>query len=68
MTQIRWSIIIPAFNEQENLDKCLRSVSLLDYDREFLEVLVIDNGSEDETIAVAQSYAGILNPLSAAVL
>lgn len=52
MTQI--SIIIPAYNAQDTLARTLESVLVQtcpDY-----EVIIIDDGSQDETKALAQSY------------
>jgi len=45
------SIIIPTLNEASCLGRTLRLLSLLD--PQALEVLVVDGGSEDETIAIA---------------
>lgn len=52
----RVSIIIPTLNESSSLGRALRHVAVLDPPP--LEVLVVDGGSEDETVAIAQA-AGI---------
>lgn len=52
----RISIIIPTLNEASCLGRSLRQLSFLDPPA--WEVLVVDGGSEDETIAVAQK-AGV---------
>jgi rSAM/selenodomain-associated transferase 2 len=49
----RVSIVIPTLNEAECLGRTLRQLSLLNPPA--WEVLVVDGGSEDETIAIAQS-------------
>ena len=51
-----FSVIIPAKNEQGYLPVCLDSLSQLDYPREAYEVLVIDNGSTDNTVEIAKQY------------
>ncbi len=56
-----WSIIIPTLNEQENLARCLESLRALAFPHDGFEVLVVDNGSADATIAIANSYAETLN-------
>lgn len=45
------SIIIPTFNEGSCLERTLRNLSVLEPSA--AEILVVDGGSEDETIAVA---------------
>lgn len=52
----RVSIIIPTLNEANCLGRTLRQLSLLEPPA--WEVLVVDSGSEDETIAIAQK-AGV---------
>jgi len=49
------SVIIPSFNEEENIDTCLNSLNDQDYSDIKLEVIVVDNGSTDMTAAIAQS-------------
>jgi glycosyltransferase involved in cell wall biosynthesis len=53
---MNFSIIIPAKNEQGYLPACLASLAQLDYPPSGYEVLVIDNGSTDNTVAIAQQY------------
>lgn len=49
------SVVIPVFNDAAGLQRCLASV--LAQDVPSLEVLVVDDGSTDDTPAVAQAYA-----------
>ncbi len=49
------SIIIPAKNEADYIRKCLESVFSIEYPRSNFEVIVVDNGSTDDTISIAQS-------------
>ncbi|MGB3207248.1 MAG: TIGR04283 family arsenosugar biosynthesis glycosyltransferase, partial [Crinalium sp.] len=48
------SIIIPTLNEASSLKRTLRQLSVLEPSA--LEVLVVDGGSTDETVALAESY------------
>ena len=41
------SIIIPVYNDQKGLDKCLKFISKQNFDRNF-EAIIIDNLSERE--------------------
>lgn len=50
------SIVIPVLNEQDRIPACLNSVFQQDYPREKLEVLVIDGGSSDNTVKLAQQF------------
>lgn len=48
-----FSIVIPAYNEEEHIGSCLRSVFNSDYDSAQYEVIVVDNGSQDRTREIA---------------
>lgn len=52
----RVSIIIPTLNESSSLGRTLRHLAVLDPSA--LEVIVVDGGSDDETVAIAQA-AGV---------
>lgn len=49
-SRIMLSVIIPCFNEERNIEACLKSVSWAD------EILVVDSFSTDRTIEIAQKY------------
>jgi len=50
------SIVIPAKNEERDFGKCLTSLKALDYPPERLEIILVDNGSTDQTREIAQSH------------
>ncbi len=50
------SIIIPAKNEEKYIPLCLDSIQKLDYPKEALEVIIVDNGSTDQTREIAQTF------------
>jgi glycosyltransferase involved in cell wall biosynthesis len=50
-----FSIIIPAKNEEINISNCLDSIRAINYPTEKYEVIVVDNGSSDQTVEIATS-------------
>ena len=48
----RYSVVVPAFNEQAYLGGCLTSLAAQDYPGTF-EIIVVDNGSDDDTAVIA---------------
>jgi glycosyltransferase involved in cell wall biosynthesis len=55
------SIIIPALNEEKMIGRCLESLTRLTFARDQFEVLIVDNGSRDRTLAIAESFKDRLN-------
>ncbi len=50
------SVIIPTYNEADQIAKTITAVRGNDRDNLITEIIVVDGGSSDETIAVAQQY------------
>jgi glycosyltransferase involved in cell wall biosynthesis len=53
--QMRFSVIVPAYNEAAYLGHALDSLLRQDYDGRY-EVIVVDNNSSDQTAAIAARY------------
>lgn len=51
---VRVSIIVPAYNAEKTLGECLDSLLAQDYEN--YEIIVVDDGSTDNTKGVAESY------------
>lgn len=51
------SVVIPCYNSVQYIGKCVESVLLQDY--ESIEVIVIDDGSTDGSLAALQEYKAI---------
>ena len=51
------SVIIPTFNEEENIAQCLVSLSHQTVPRCEYEIIVVDGGSKDATCEIARKYA-----------
>jgi len=53
---LRTSVIIPAYNAEESLPRCLLALEHQTLPQEQYEVIVVDDGSEDGTAAVAKAH------------
>lgn len=54
------SIIIPVMDRAEELGRCLDSISRLRYPKEKLELIVVDDGSRDNSKEVAASFGAVV--------
>lgn len=54
------SIVIPTYNEERNIKKCLQSIFKQDYPKRLLEVILVDNYSEDKTVEIARKYQVVI--------
>ena len=50
------TVVIPTYNTERYLERCLDSLLTEEVLRE-LEVLVVNDGSKDGSLAIAQAYA-----------
>lgn len=48
------SVVIPALNEDQEIEKCLQSLRNQSFSA--FEIIVVDNGSTDDTVAVAHRF------------
>lgn len=53
-TLLRVSIVIPVYNEAATIEACLDAIA--DQEVAPFEVIVVDNNSSDDTVAIAESY------------
>lgn len=51
------SVIIPARNEEENIQACLDSITNQGYPKNLFEVIVVDDFSTDRTVEIVNSFA-----------
>lgn len=52
------SVVIPAYNEQLNINHCLMSLKAQTYPHHLLEVIVVDDGSQDGTSTSVMGHMG----------
>jgi succinoglycan biosynthesis protein ExoA len=50
------SIVVPARNNENDIDRCLRSLNNLDYPKDCYEVIVVDGHSSDRTVEIAKAF------------
>ncbi len=50
------SVIIPTYNEEENINECLDYLKIQNYPQEKMEIIVVDNGSTDETSNIVKKH------------
>ncbi|MBK7406852.1 MAG: glycosyltransferase [Saprospirales bacterium] len=56
--ETRVSVVVPVRNEEAHLERCLTSLLQQDYPPSFLEIIVVDDFSTDNTVAIASEFAG----------
>jgi putative glycosyltransferase (exosortase G-associated) len=52
----RASVIVPCHNEEAVIDRCLNSIKAQDYPSDKLEIIVVDDGSTDETAERVEAH------------
>ena len=50
------TIIVAAYNSQETIEECLKSILAQNYPANSLEIIVMDGGSKDNTVKIAQQF------------
>ncbi len=50
------SIIVAAYNSQDTIEECLKSILAQNYPAGFFEVIVMDGGSKDDTVKIAKKF------------
>lgn len=56
-TSVRISVIVPVRNEERNLTELLQSLLAQQYPLQNLEIILVDDGSDDNTLLLAQTAA-----------
>jgi glycosyltransferase involved in cell wall biosynthesis len=50
------SVVIPMKNEEKHITRCLESVVDQDYPKELIEVMVVDGGSDDNSLGIVKRF------------
>lgn len=59
MTKIKYpkiSIVIPVYNEEDKIKRCLESIRSQDYPQENIEIVFVDDDSTDNTLKIAKKF------------
>ena len=54
------SVVIPAYNEEKGIAACLDSIQQQQYPKEKVEIIVVDDGSTDDTLSVVKQHKGVV--------
>lgn len=60
---MKLSIIIPVYNAEKYLYKCLQSIVLQNIKSQDFEVVLINDGSTDKSLKIAESFFGVIDNL-----
>ena len=57
-SEVFLSIILPAYNEENRIEACIRKVNAFIAEQNYsIEVLIVENGSSDNTLQMARNFA-----------
>jgi glycosyltransferase involved in cell wall biosynthesis len=56
VARIKVSVVVPVLNQQSTIGDLLRSLAKLDYARDDTEIIIVDNGSCDNTQQMVRQY------------
>lgn len=58
---MKLSLIVPVYNAEKYIHKCLESIIFQQLDEKMLEVIVINDGSTDRSLEIAESFQQKIN-------
>ena len=56
------SIVVPIYNVEQYLKQCLESIGM--FDRNDIEIILVNDGSTDKSLGICQEYAQLYNNAS----
>ena len=54
-SKVRFSIVVPCFNEARYIEKTLKSLKNQNFDGDY-EIIIVDNNCTDKTVEIAKKY------------
>jgi len=52
------TLIVPAYNEEKTIEKTIKSLLALNYPKDKLKIVIVDDGSKDNTYKISKKYEG----------
>ncbi|NOR85521.1 glycosyltransferase [archaeon] len=62
------SVIIPAYNEEKTIADTMKSVFSIDYPKNLIELIVVNDGSNDNTLKLAEKTSKNANGISVKII
>lgn len=60
--EIFFTIVMPTYNSERTIEKALKSIRDQKFDQNQIEILVVDGGSTDRTIEIAERFGAVIIP------
>lgn len=60
MKDIYFSFVMATYNSERTIEKALHSIRKQDFNQDEIEILVVDGGSTDRTLDIAEMYGAII--------
>ncbi len=57
---VRVSFVVPVRDDARRLERCVASIARNDYPRELVQIIIVDNGSRDDSAAVARAAGALV--------
>ena len=55
------SVVIPVYNQEKYIERCLRSVLNQNIEKDTYEIIVVNDGSTDNSLKILNKYSNVIN-------
>ena len=63
---MKLSIITPMYNSEKYIGRMIRAIKDLDYPQDKIEIIIIDNGSDDDSVKIAKEMGALCSIMKGA--
>ena len=60
------SVVVPVYNEEKSIKKCLDFLMLQNYPKKYFEIILVDNNCKDKTVEIAKGFPITIVPFNGA--